>query len=448
MSEQTNPIASSNGTSRRDFLARTAAVAGAAAVLGPVAASTARAAFTSAFPVPIAPTPPGPDDVIQMGVIGTGGMGTGHCEQFTKLAKDGKAKVQIVALADVCDPRVENAKSVVEKAQGNKVDTYRKYTDLLARKDIHGVLIASPEHWHSQMAIDAIMAGKDVYVEKPMTGNLEDAMKLLEASKKNPKVIVQVGTQYMQYPRYAVARKWIKDGVIGKPTFSQTSYCRNSLKGEWLYYDIDPNWKPGVNLDWEAWCGPSGKAEWNPEIYARWRRYRKYSTGIIGDLLVHETTPILYALDPGWPTRVTASGSHLIDKKMENHDQVNLTVEFESEHHMIIAGSTCNELGFEKIIRGRKGNLFLNAAPCVFRPESLFVKEEQLEERIENCPDIGDAQDVHRLGWLKCIRSREQPAANVELGTKMMVIVDLATRSMWDGHAYTFDPKTMKSSRV
>jgi len=427
--------------SRRDFLAKTAAVAGMAAL-----GSTGRISFGyGEFDAPLADprTPLDPD-----GVIGTGGMGTGHCDAFATFGKDGRAKVEIVALSDVNDLHVANAKQVVESKLRNKVDTYRNYKDLLARKDIHGVLIASPEHWHSQMAIDAITAGKDAYVEKPMCLNLEHTFKLWETCKKNPEAILQVGTQMMQLPKYREAKKLIADGAIGKPVWSQTGYCRNSIDGEWNYYKIDERWKPGENLDWDAWCGPMGKAPWDPKVYIRWRRYRKYSTGIIGDLLVHVMTPLVYALDVGWPTRVVASGGHMIDKAMENHDQVNITVEFEKEHILVVAGSTANEQGLEIMVRGNKGTLRLGGDDVQYRPERVWAEKEALEQQDIECPHIDNDQDEHRLAWLNSIRTRETPAANVEMGTKIMVIVDLATRSMWEGKAFAFDPKTMTAKAI
>jgi hypothetical protein len=138
---------------------------------------------------------------------------------------------------------------------------------------------------------------------------------------------------------------------------------------------------------------------------------------------------------------VTASGGHYVDKAMENHDQVNLTVEFEKEHTLVVAGSTANETGVEPMIRGHKANLYLGSHHCVLRPERLFAEEVE-EQRIE-CPDIGDDQDRHRLDWFRAIRTRQAPASGVELGTKVMVIVDLATRSMWEGCAFAFDPQRL-----
>ena len=144
-------------------------------------------------------------------------------------------------------------------------------------------------------------------------------------------------------------------------------------------------------------------------------------------------------MDAGWPTRVVATGGHYLDKAMENHDQVNLTVEFEGEHTMVVAGSTCNELGLETVIRGHEANLFLGSNNCVLRPERLFVDD--VEERTVECAAI-QPQDELRLDWFKSVRTREANASQVELATKIMTIVDLATRSIWEGSAFRYDAAT------
>ena len=426
--------------SRRDFL-RTAAAAAAGTGIaagiiraeeelddgGPVAQGAPRAALE-------------PGDDVRIGIIGAGGMGSGHVDAFLKLGASGAAKVRIEALSDVCDSRWYAAKKKIDEVQGGDLVVHTDYRDLLTTPSLHGVLIATPEHWHGRMAEEAIVAGKDVYVEKPMTLNLRDALRLQKVAHANPHVSVVVGTQYVMTPSYRAAKDLIAEGAIGTPVWSQTSYCRNSRTGEWNYYEIDPHWTPGVNLDWEAWCGPLGRADWSPEVYARWRRYRKYSTGIIGDLLVHHMTPLIRALDAGWPVRVSATGGHYVDKAMENHDQVNITVEFERGHTMIVAGSTCNELGVERVIRGHKANLFVGGRTALIRPERIYADEIEPRE-IQPPPGARpNDQDALRLHWLDCIRTRQASMSDVDLGTRVMVIVDLATRSLWEGGAFRYDP--------
>jgi predicted dehydrogenase len=438
-----SPLASLSG-SRRSFLSRAAAIGTTAFLAGKAGAIT----FTPLPGVKARPSkPPSANDPIRLGIIGTGGMGTGHAVTFANFVKNGQENIEFTALADVCTLHAESCKKkIIDVLPTANPEVYQDYRKLLAREDIHAVLIASPEHWHAKHAMDAIAAGKDVYLEKPMTLHLQDALNVQAAAQKNPHLVIQVGTQMMQLPRYHKAREVIASGLIGEPTMSQTSYCRNSKDGEWNYYTLNPDWKPGVNLDWEGWLGDAPKRDWDPLIFARWRRYREFSTGIIGDLLVHVMSPLVLAIDRGAPTRVVASGGHVVDKTMENHDQMTLTVNFEKPHTMIVAGSTNNEVGLETIIRGHKGNIYLGGRHCVVRPERIYAEE--FDQQEIQCEDIGNDQDVHRRMWLKNIRSREMPMASIELGTKIMTIVDLATRSLWDGKAWEYDPGTMTARAI
>lgn len=433
--------------SRRSFLVRTAAVAGIGAVVSALGKSgcATNAARPTTIGAPV--KPPHRDEPVRLGVIGTGGMGRGHCSAFIRNAQSGDENVRIVAISDVWKQNLERAYRMCAEGQdGVEVSRYHDYREMLARDDIHGVVIASPEHWHAQMGIDAILAGKDVYVEKPMTLRLDEALELRRYVKANPQVMFVVGTQMIQQPKYHSARELIRAGEYGPVTFSQTSYCRNSETGEWNYYPVDESWRPGVDVDWEAWCGPLGPHPWDPYVLSRWRRYRAFSTGIVGDLLVHVLTPLILAVDSGWPTRVVATGSHLVDKEMENHDQVNLIVQFENGHVMTIAGSTCNEVGLETMIRSHKANIYLGGRHCVVRPERIF--SDRIDGKTVESPDIGNDQERHRRSWLQSIRTRHQPESGIELGTKVMVIVDLATRSMWEGGAFEFDPRTMRVRRA
>jgi len=433
---------STGSKTRRDFLKTTAATT-AGVFLGTSAVSKIKASPQQEEPKPVEKPKEFPadcKDLVRLGVIGTGGMGGAHVHSFMHLRNEKMDNVEITALCDVAQPRLDDYLKAVKEKQGTEAKGYADYRKLLESEDVDAVLIATPEHWHGIMARAALGAGKDVYVEKPMTLRLDDALELYRfAWGRKEKLLV--GTQYMTYPKFVQARKLIADGAIGHPTMSQTSYCRNSKDGEWLYYGIDERIKPGETLDWKAWCGPLGPDKWDPEVYHRWRRYRRYSTGIIGDLLVHMMTPLVMAVDPGWPVRVTATGGHYVDKVMENHDQVNITVQFEKDHTMIVAGSTSNEYGLEEIIRGHKANLFTGGGQLVLRPERPY-SEEVMDEKFEY-----EGMDPHmtiRQDFLQCVRTRKEPVSPVEHATKIMVIVDLATRSMWEGSAFAFDPKTLK----
>ncbi|MFK7759010.1 MAG: Gfo/Idh/MocA family protein, partial [Phycisphaerales bacterium] len=211
------PQGTPHNDSRRAFLAQTAALAGVAGIsmLGSTAQGSTRStailptvkAFKGAIPKQ--------GETIRLAIIGTGGMGGGHLNSIIALAKVGKADTKIVALADVCDSRLEGAKKVAESKQGISVDTYRDYREILKRDDIHGVIIASPEHWHAQHIIDSLTAGKDVYTEKPMTLRLDEALEVRKAVLAHPERIFQVGTQMIMLPKYNKAREVIKSGLIG-----------------------------------------------------------------------------------------------------------------------------------------------------------------------------------------------------------------------------------------
>jgi predicted dehydrogenase len=435
--------------SRRQILTRTAAAAGVAGLGGALGCNAPGGLAVSGQSRPVGKgksfTPLGEDETIRLGLIGTGGMGNGHLDALLGFRDRGNAKLDIVALADVCKPRLDGSLNKCRSRQeGVQVDGYRDYTELVARDDIHGVVIASPEHWHAQMAVDCIMAGKDVYVEKPMTLRLDDAIWLKRVVDANDQ-ICQVGTQYMMDVKYDEARKLIKEGAIGKPTLSQTSYCRNTPSGEWNYYGVDEKVVPGEMLDWQAWCGPNGLIEFDTLIYHRWRRYKQWSTGILGDLLVHQMTPLIYALDLGFPVRVTGSGGHYVDKAMENHDQVFLTIEFEDEHTMIVAGSTVNDRGLPPTIRGHEADLLLGGKGVELVPQAPFV--DYVDPRTIDCRG-GNWHDELRMDWLECIRSRRPNRSTVELGLRHMVAVDLGTRSLWTGKAQAFDPATMTASTI
>ncbi|MAG56662.1 MAG: hypothetical protein CMJ83_10265 [Planctomycetes bacterium] len=414
-------------TNRRGFIKTSAAAAGAVAL----SASTAPGRDFGS----------GPNDAIGVGVIGVGGMGGGHCGSLMKIAKAKKENLKLVAVCDVAKPRVDRHAAAAKKKQGIDVKAYRYYKDLLANQDVDCVWIASPEHWHAQMAIDAMAAGKDVYCEKPMTYDLPDAVRLYHAAKGSDRML-QVGTQYVTDPKYHKAEELIKAGKIGKPVSSVTGYCRNSKAGEWNYYRVEKAIVPGPNLDWEAWCGPLGPQKWDPLVYHRWRRYKKFSTGIIGDLLVHQMTPMVKLLGDCWPKRIVATGVHNIDMAMENFDQVNLTIEFDNGHTMVVWGSTCNATSPAPQVRGYKANLALSGNNCNLTPENIWSEDIDRENHKFN---RSSSQDELRIDLLQRSRDRGTVLSPVEIGLKIMVIVDLAARSMWEGKAFGYDKKNMRA---
>ncbi|MFO7314792.1 Gfo/Idh/MocA family protein [Rhodothermus marinus] len=279
-------------TSRRDFLRRTgASLAGLA--LGP-AVLTRPAHIVRLHPEPLRPVPP--SDTIGLGMIGMGIMGFGNAR--TALQVPG---VRLVAVADCYDGRLVRTKEVF----GADVFTTRDYREVLARPDVDAVVISTPDHLHAQIAIEAMEAGKDVYLEKPMVQRVEDGLRVIEAERRTGRVLI-VGSQRVSSILYAKARELYRSGAIGQLNMVEAYMNRNSATGAWQY-TIPPDASPQT-VDWERFLGPAPHRPFDPVRFFRWRNYWDYGTGIPGDLFVHLFSGIHFVLDALGPTRIYASG--------------------------------------------------------------------------------------------------------------------------------------------
>jgi predicted dehydrogenase len=428
---ETPPSKPGAGASRRDFL-RTAGAVTAGALLpgwGTVRCQARSSAFALQSPHVI-----GANDRIRIGAIGCGGMGSAHLRSMVDQSKKNEENIQVIAVCDIYEPRKNAAKALTGGA------VYHDYRKLLENNDIDVVLIASPEHWHAQQAIDAMEAGKDLYLEKPLVRHLEDARKVYQTALRT-KRIVQVGSQWTEEDKWRKADELIKAGKIGKPVWSQTSYCRNSKEGEWNYH-IDDDASPG-NLDWNAFLGTAPKRPFDKERFFRWRKYWDYSAGITSDLFPHVMHTLFIALDLDFPTRVTATGGIYVHPDREVPDTIHLLADFPSGHTMLVAGSTCNEQGLETLIRGHKANMYLGGDAVVIRPERVYAEE--IEETREAVP--GPAEDpmrVHEKNLWKCVRSREKPHCPIDLAYKVHVTVGLAELAYRQNKMMRWDAKKME----
>jgi predicted dehydrogenase len=236
------------------------------------------------------------NDHIQAAIIGLGGQGTGDIR--ASLAQPG---VKLVAVADVYDGRRDHAKEV----WGADLFTTRDYREVLARPDVDIVIIATPDHWHSTITIEALGARKDVYCEKPMVQLISDGMPVVEASRRSDRII-QIGSQRVSSILYAKARDLYRQGAIGELNMIEAWYDRNSAIGAWQY-SIPPD-ASAETVDWDRFLGRAPKRPFDAKRIFRWRNYRDYGTGVAGDLFVHLFSGIHFVLDSIGPERVYATG--------------------------------------------------------------------------------------------------------------------------------------------
>jgi len=237
-----------------------------------------------------------PNDHIQFAVIGIGGMGTVDARSALEVPG-----AKLAAVSDVYDGRLIRAREV----WGKHLFTTRDYREILARPDIDAVIIATPDHWHARMAIDAMNAGKDVYCEKPMVQRISEGKTIIEAEKKTGRIL-QVGSQRVSSIVYEKARQLLQAGAIGEFNMVEAWWDRNSAIGAWQY-SLPPDASPD-NIDWDRFLGHALKRPFEPVRLFRWRNYQDYGTGVAGDLFVHLLSGMHFVTGSIGPTRVFATG--------------------------------------------------------------------------------------------------------------------------------------------
>ena len=437
---------------RRDFLKRTAGVSAGVALAGNAFAR----ANNKLNPSRVL----GANDRINIGLIGCGGRGTDDARSFTKFGEDNKNACQIVAVCDVYEKR--------KRTQGElyKAKQFLDYRELLALPEVDAVIVATPDHWHARIALDAMDQGKDVYLEKPMCHTIKEVKELMDTVRESKRVL-QVGSQTTSADQWWKAKKAIADGMIGKMIMSQGSYHRNSIEGEWNW-PIDANAGPdakGENyIDWKTWLGPAPSRPWDADRFFRFRKYWDYSGGIATDLFFHVVAPLNICWDkPQYPAKVSASGGkYVFVNDREVPDTFHVLAEYAEGHSLVLSSSMANSQHIPGLIRGHEGTIimvehgkFEEPTPdIVLRPELV---RQQGEETRHPFPDYNfGAEEVripveqysmmqaHIGNFLQCMRSREKPHLDVETAAHAQILISLAVDSYREGRVKYWDEKGWK----
>ena len=343
---------SSRRLSRRNFLGLTATAAG--------ATLAAKTIILDPDPLWAIPQAVAASDRVRFGMIGIGMQGSGL--MATSITLPG---VECVAACDLYDGRHTLAQEI---ANSPSLPATRRYHDLLDNKEIDCIVAAVPDHWHKQIVVDAVNAGKDIYCEKPMSHTAAEGVEMAAAYKKSGR-IVQIGSQRVSSVVLAKARELVQQGALGDLMMVEGSLGRNGPTGAWEY-PPPPDLSP-TNLDWDTWLHDAPKIPFNPERFARWRCWKEYGTGVAGDLLVHLVSGMMYVLNINEaPRRAMASGGILRWKDGRNMPDVHATLFEYGVNPVYMRLNLGTETPEAYRFMGSKGILDVSEHEVMFTPQS------------------------------------------------------------------------------
>ena len=366
----------------------------------------------------------GANDRVRVGMIGAGGRGQELLKQVLELQN-----VQLVAIADVYKRRHDEVKK--------SVPDVRAFTDhrrMLDMKDLDGVIIASPLHIHARHFLDTLSAGKDIYSEKTMTWSISEAENCLQAAKASDRV-VQIGLQHESSGSLADAKKWIKDGVVGKVTHVHAWMSRNTPHGRGQWVRPIPFDCTGQNVDWSAFLNGRPQIAFDPHKFINWRLFWQFSGGNVTENMVHQIAWILSALDLPLPSAAHMSGGVFSEKDgRQVPDTIAVTLDFPNDVVVTWQSTFSNDhYGLGEQILGSDGTIeHVSGATDMVTGKSVHHIRYFPEEtnRKDGAALTGESSDQnHMANWIDCMRTRKTPNAPVEIGYRSAVAAHMANLS-------------------
>jgi predicted dehydrogenase len=418
------------------------------------------AALTDADAEPV--TPVAANDRITVGMIAVGARA--HELMQAIMAQP---NAEIVGVCDAYKGRIERA---IERT-GKRAKAYSDYREILADKSIDTVVIATPDHLHANMALEALQAGKDIYIEKPMTYTVDEGNAIVAEVNKTGRIL-QVGSQGMSSRTQQKAREIIASGKLGQITILRAFFNRNTAGGAWIY-PIPPDASPET-VNWEMFLGSAPKRPVDYARFFRWRCYQDYSGGIATDLFVHLVTSIHFMMNARMPSNIMALGQLYRWKESRDvPDTINAILEY-PEGFVVNLSSTFNnqmssESGFQ--ILGTKGSLVIGGDGLSFYPEIVNednrwiveswpstmedayyqdpkvraeelpgTREPQVLQGNEQYREIGlDPTIIHFRNFFSAVKSRKQPAEDALAGHRAASCAHLINKSAREKKMMSWD---------
>lgn len=369
----------------------------------------------------------GANERLRGGVIGAGGRGRLLTAEFKEIG------VEMAAVCDVYKPNLERGLQVAS-SNARAYDDYRR---MLEDKSLDLVIVATPDHWHAQMTIDAVEAGKDVYVEKPMAHTIEDGFRMIQATRRTRRV-VQVGTQRRSSELFQQGRSLMsKLGEVRLVNSwwlnHQASLRKAELEGE---------------LDWQKWLGPAPKRPLDPVRFFNWYYFHDYSGGLLVGQAAHIIDCINWYMNSSFPSAVTCAGGRVNLEGAEIPETATMAVEYPENYLAVFT------LGYKAMryhphndqLKQFHGSLARLDVGREFH--ALYPQSNEIEMKpavVERRPgSFGPATRDHIRNFLECVKSRQDPNATVEMGQWTNVALCMAMESLRKGRRVEYDPKIQR----
>jgi len=439
--------------SRRNFLGLSAAAGAAVAT---------KTVLLDPDPLWAMPQAIAPSDRVRFGIIGIGMQGSSLLGTSVSLPG-----VECAAACDLYDGRHTLSREITNSAA---LPVTRRYQELLNNKEIDCIIAAVPDHWHKQIVVDAVNAGKDIYCEKPMSHSPADGVEMVAAAKKSGR-IVQIGSQRVSSVLLAKARELIQQGTLGDLMMVEGSLGRNDPTGAWEY--PPPPDLSSENLDWDTWQGTVPKVAFNPKIFARWRCWKEYGTGVAGDLLVHLISGMIYVLNINEaPKRAMAMGGILRWNDGRNMPDVHATLFEYGRIPVYMRLNLGTETPESYRFMGSKGILDISGEQIVFTPQSgkdeapsyysggfpRAMREAYIKQwHAEHDPAVGhepvvetmvfksvqfDELKPHLWNFFQAVKSRKPVTEDAVFGHHAALACHMANESYFRNSAVYWDDRT------